>query len=39
MINSELLQLTVLKCGCAINEITGELYRECMPHKQRNFTQ
>ena len=39
MIDSELPQLTVLKCGCAINEITGELYQECMPHKQGNFIQ
>jgi len=27
-----------LKCGCTINKISGELFQECMPHQQANFT-
>ena len=28
-----------LKCGCLINEISGELHQECMPHCEVNFMQ
>ena len=28
-----------LKCGCLINEISGELHHECMPHGEVNFMQ
>ena len=37
MIDSEQPRFVVLKCGCTINEISGELYQECIPHKQGNF--
>jgi len=32
-------QLTVLKCGCTVNESSGKLYEECVPHKKADFIQ
>ena len=26
-----------LKCGCMINDLSGELYQECISHLQANF--
>ena len=34
----EHLHFTALKCGCTINTISGELFQECIPHQQANFT-
>lgn len=31
--------LMELKCGCLINEVSGELHQECLPHEQANFMQ
>jgi hypothetical protein len=31
--------LVELKCGCLINEVSGELHQECLPHEQANFMQ
>ena len=28
-----------LKCGCKINDASGEIDQECSPHKQGNFIQ
>ena len=32
-------QITSLKCGCTIHEISGELYEECLPHRKADFIQ
>ena len=32
-------QLTVLNCGCTVNESSGELYEECIPHRKADFIQ
>ena len=31
--------LLELKCGCMINDLSGELHQECMYHIQANFMQ
>ncbi|MDX1441244.1 MAG: hypothetical protein R3237_02150 [Nitrosopumilaceae archaeon] len=29
----------VLECGCKINDESGEIDQECLPHRQGNFIQ
>jgi len=36
--NFEHSHFTALKCGHTINIISGELFQECVPHQQANFT-
>lgn len=28
-----------LECGCKINDASGEIDQECIPHRQGNFIQ
>lgn len=39
MIDSDYEQAhsVALKCGCLINENSGELHQECMSHEQAHF--
>ncbi len=31
--------LVELKCGCMVDDSSGYLHQECVPHKQGNFIQ
>ena len=35
----ELDQFVQLNCGCRLDDDSGELYDECIPHKQSYFMQ
>lgn len=40
MVNlSEQHLMVELNCGCKINDASGEIAQECLPHKQGNFIQ
>jgi len=32
-------QFMELKCGCMIDDLSGEFYQECVFHSQANFMQ
>ena len=32
-------ELVELNCGCTVNENSGELYKECIPHQKAEFVQ
>ena len=32
-------EFIALKCGCLVDEQTGELHNECMPHLEASFMQ
>ncbi len=33
----EPVSFMLLDCGCLINEVSGEGYKECIPHVEVNF--
>ena len=35
--NHEQSTFVELNCGCLINELSGEMHQECLPHSQANF--
>jgi len=35
----ERISIVKLECGCIINDVSGELSQECLPHKEGNFIQ
>ena len=39
MTNDSTFERIELNCGCAINENSGELYKECMSHQKAYFVQ
>ena len=32
-------EFIALNCGCLVNELTGELHNECIPHLEASFMQ